>query len=270
MRLSRFMSALSAKTASGVATRISLLTTPVLAVSLMGVANSTVFNSGFESGFTGWKKELCCKHSAQIVSSPKREGNHAIKLTLYKSDPSRWAELKLNPVPANSEWTYRFSTFVPTNYATDTSYEIIAQWHEIPDFDLGETWRRPPLNLSIKNGRFGVSNRWDPKPVNVTFKEAGVQGWKLGKVSKGEWTDWVFHVKWSYKSDGLLEVWKNGKLVVRKTGPNTYNDKRGPYFKIGIYKPDWKADPQKSITSQRDIYFDRVRVQKGYDVSWRQ
>jgi len=247
----------------GVAAWLSLLTTPFWAVLFMGVASSSVFTSGFESGFTGWKKELCCKHSAQIVSSPKREGSHAIKLTLYKSDPSRRAELRLKPIPANSEWTYRFSTFIPNNYATDPSYEIIAQWHEQPDFSLGETWRRPPLTLSIKNEQFGVSNRWDSKPVSVTFKEAGSQSWKLGKVTKGEWIDWVFHVKWSYKSNGLLEVWKNGNLVVQKNGPNTYNDKKAPYFKIGIYKPDWKADPQKSITTQRVIYYDQVRVDKG-------
>jgi len=45
---------------------------------------------------------------------------------------------------------------------------------------------------------------------------------------------WVFHIKWSHKPDGLLEVWKDGKLVVRKTGPNTYNDERVPFLKWGL------------------------------------
>lgn len=224
---------------------------------------SSTFTSGFEAGFSGWEKELCCNYSAEIVSSPKLEGNHAAKFTLKESDPKRRAELKLKPVPANSEWTYRFSTFLPANYATDRSYEIIAQWHEKPDFNLGETWRRPPLSLSIKDNKFRVSNRWDPKPVSVSYKEAGSQGWNLGAVAKEKWTDWMFHVKWSYKSDGLIEIWKNGKLVIKKTGPNTYNDRIGPYFKIGIYKPQWKAAPQSSNTTQRVIYFDQVRVDKG-------
>ena len=70
----------------------------------------------------------------------------------------------------------------------------------------------------------------------------------------------MFHVKWSHKSDGLLEVWKDGKLVVRKTGPNTYNDKRGPFLKMGIYKPQWKSKPELSKVTKRVIYFDEVRV----------
>ena len=256
---SRFMSVLSAETVLGVAVRI-VLTIPVWVVPLMGATKSTVFTSGFESGFTGWKKELCCKDSATIVSSPKRAGEHAVKFTLRKDDPKRRSELRQGSVPANSEHWYGFSNLVPANYAKDRSYEIVAQWHEMPDRDLGEPWRRPPLTLSIRNDRFGVSNRWDPKPLSVKFKEAGSQSWDLGTVPKGDWTDWVFHVKWSHKSDGLVEVWKNGQLVVRKTGPNTYNDKKGPYFKIGIYKPDWKADPEKSTTTQRVIYYDQIQV----------
>jgi len=70
----------------------------------------------------------------------------------------------------------------------------------------------------------------------------------------------VFHVKWSHKSDGILQVWKDGQLIVDKKGPNTYNDQVGPYFKIGVYKPDWKENPQASNTDKRVLYFDQVRI----------
>lgn len=241
-----------------------LLSTPVLAGLLRVVTNHNILDKNFEKkDFSGWKKEFCCDYSAQIVSAPERPGKHAVKFTLYKTDPdvstSRRSELRLNPVPANSEQWYGFSVFVPHEYAKDPSYEIIAQWAGLPDFDLGETWRVPVVTLTIRNDQFGVSDRWDPRPVSVKFKEAGSQGWKLGAVAKGEWTDWVFHMKWSYKSDGLLQVWKNGKLVVSRTGPNTYNDEHGPFLKIGIYKPDWKYN-DKSKTTMRVIYFDQVRV----------
>ena len=55
-------------------------------------------------------------------------------------------------------------------------------------------------------------------------------------MERGAWTDWVFHVKWSYGPDGVLEVWKNSQKIVTKSGPNTFNDARGPYMKMGIYK----------------------------------
>lgn len=71
----------------------------------------------------------------------------------------------------------------------------------------------------------------------------------------------MFKVRWSSDSNGRLEVYQNGKLVVRKAGPNSHNDALGPASKIGIYKPDWKYRPQESKTRQREVYFDRVRVE---------
>lgn len=223
------------------------------------------FIGDFETGdFSGWRQELCCQHSAQVVSSPTRSGEYAARFTLYKEDAlaanSRRAELKLDPVPANSEQWYALSIFVPQEYASDPSYDIITQWAGRPDFNLGEDWRQPIIALSIRDNRFRLSNRWDSKTITTNETRSGEVGWDLGAVVKEQWVDWVFHVKWSYGSDGLLEVWKNGKLVVKKVGPNTYNDLTGPYIKVGIYKPQWKVKPELSRTTKRVIYLDEVRV----------
>jgi hypothetical protein len=233
---------------------------------------ATIFSSGFESGFTGWGKELCCSYSAVIGTSPTypvREGTHSVKFTLNKTDPdvqgSKRAELRLGAIPANSEYTYRFSIFIPTTYQRDASPEILAQWHDFPDFNLGETWRSPPLCLLTANDNWNLSNKSDPRPKTPSINDPGItsQSRNLGPIAKGQWTDFVFHVKWSYQSNGVLEVWKNGQLIFRKYGPNTYNDRVGPYILIGPYKWEWKSNPQKSIVTQRIAYFDAVRVDQG-------
>ena len=105
---------LSLRSALGVAARVALLSTPVLAVALTGVARPNVFTRDFEKGdFSEWKKELCCDYSAQIVNFPTRAGKHAVKFTLNKGDPfvssSKRAELRLGTVTANSEQWYGFS-----------------------------------------------------------------------------------------------------------------------------------------------------------------
>lgn len=244
-------------------TMIVLLSTPVWTLPLIGATNPG-FSSGFESGFSGWKQlQLCCKHSGQIASSPTRAGEHAAKFTLKKGDlymgDRPRAEIRLDPVPANSEWVYKFSTFVDASYKTDPSYEVIAQWWNRPD--PGEEKTIPPLGLVIENDRFRVGNRSDANPV--TPNRGGERDrWDLGPITKGKWIDWTFHVKWSYKSDGLLEVWKDGKLVIKKIGPNTYNNRIGPLMKIGIYKPQWKENSARSVTTERVIYFDAVQVRK--------
>jgi len=214
-----------------------------------------------------WQQELCCEHSVQVVQSPTESNNRAIRFTLNRTDPliagSKRAELRLNSVPANSEWWYAFSVLVPRRNVQDRSFEIVTQWAGLPDFNLGETWREPVLTLANYGDRWRVSNRWDPQSLtrkeDAQSKERS-QGWWIGAIRKDEWTDFVFHIKWSHKQDGLLEVWKNGKLVIRKNGPNTYNDRRGPFLKVGIYKPQWKSKPELSVTKQRVIYFDEIKI----------
>lgn len=245
----------------GLVTAISVLFTAVRTEALLFVGD-------FDRGdLLGWEQELCCKHSAQIVNTPTRTGKYAVKFTLNKGDPDvankPRAELKLDPVPADVERWYGFSNYLSKDWMNDPSFEITAQFHNRPDLILGEDWRSPGLTLSVYEDRWRVSNRWDPKQVSQKkdfSPEGGSEGWDLGGIEKGKWTDWVFHVKWSHKLDGLLEVWKNGKLIVQKTGPNTYNDVTGPFLKIGLYKPEWKAKPELSKTTQRVIYFDEVRI----------
>jgi hypothetical protein len=75
-------------------------------------------------------------------------------------------------------------------------------------------------------------------------------------ATRGAWTDFVVHAKWSYTgTSGLLEVWKNGAQVVNQTGPNIYNDQTNGYMKIGFYKWSWP-----SSIPVRIAYFDAVRI----------
>jgi hypothetical protein len=222
----------------------------------------------FEAGTLGeWNRETCCGYSVRVVESPSRAGKYAARFELKRGDPSvqksKRTELVQKPIPANSERWYGFSLMLPPDWQTESSFEIVTQWPSVPDFNLKEDWRTPSLYISTRNKAWRVTNRWDPK-LRTHRNDPGPEGGKAilweGPYRKGAWTDWVVHVKWSPKSDGVLQVWKDGRLVVNKTGPNTYNDKQGPYFKMGIYKPDWKYNPKRSSTKTRVLYIDEVRI----------
>ncbi|KJH72013.1 hypothetical protein UH38_09990 [Aliterella atlantica CENA595] len=258
-----------------------VLATSVWAYSQNNSQNKLIFAEDFENGdlskwgktvdtqfknkkFTPPGKEDCCQYSVQIATSPTNPSDRVAKFTLYRNDPdvsgSRRSELRLNAVARNSEYWYGFSTYLPADFSKDRSMEIISQWHSKPDKNLGENWRSPPLYLKSFNGHWQIARRWDSKRVTTKNTPEGKETIDLGAYQTGVWTNWVFHVKWSHQADGLVEVWKNGKLVLRKTGPNTYNDNIGPFQKIGIYKPDWKYRPHKSKITQRVVYYDNVRV----------
>ena len=66
-------------------------------------------------------------------------------------------------------------------------------------------------------------------------------------------------------NDGLLEVWKNGvKVYSRLNAPIGYNDKTGPFFKMGIYKGQWEKlaedGSQLDAVDHRVIYHDEFKM----------
>jgi len=56
----------------------------------------------------------------------------------------------------------------------------------------------------------------------------------VANVTKNVWYDFVYHVKWSSKSDGLFDAWVNGKKVLTHRGPTLYPG-QGCYVKPSNY-----------------------------------
>jgi hypothetical protein len=70
----------------------------------------------------------------------------------------------------------------------------------------------------------------------------------------GKWTDFVLHIIWDYgDDDGLTQIWKDGVLIVNRSGGNCRNDALGPYMKCGIYG---QLDDGQTMT----VYYDEVRL----------
>ena len=200
-------------------------------------AGAVIFRGDFESGSrSGFQEDIEGDGEYEIVSSPEpvRAGKYSCKYTLRKA-----RRVELVPrgctAPVGSERWYGFSIFIPEDWvANRRKDEVVAQWHASPDRDKGENWRSPPLAVRTKGNGWQVTCIWDSKPLSNSGVEGSTTIWR-GNIEKGRWTDWVFHVRWSYRDDGLVEVWKNGQLLKRREGPNCYNDKGGLYFKWGIY-----------------------------------
>jgi len=74
----------------------------------------------------------------------------------------------------------------------------------------------------------------------------------LGGVAKSRWTDFVFHIKWSTGSDGVREVWRDGVLVARYTGP-TMGTNSAFEHRMGIYEGT-------AVDHTRTLYVDNHRV----------
>lgn len=211
-------------------------------------------------------KEGCCPYSVEIANNAPAPNKTSIRFTLNDTDSlfssGMRAEIAFKPEPVlKVERWYSFDVFIPTDYPDDATPEIIAQWHERPDFELGEDWRSPPISLRHQNGNCFLNLLWSAAPVNTNLTALS-RKFELGKIKKGVWTNWIFQIKFSWEADGILNLWQDGKKVLSYKGPNCYNDRRGNYFKLGIYKPGWKD--RLSITTRavhkRILYFSNIKL----------
>lgn len=166
---------------------------------------------------------------------------------------------------------YKIQVYLPQNWPISNIPKTIMQWHGQPDFNLGENWRNPPLDLEIDSGSAGAGmnyfiwHRADSK--RVTGSEGPYelsQHIQIGNIENdlGKWTNWLFHIKWSYKNDGFIVIYKNGREIFRRENEkNCYNDKNGPIWKFGVYIPTWK-DPNVSTYGMNSYtdFFDSIMI----------
>jgi hypothetical protein len=223
------------------------------------------FESTFESqtSIDKWYERSIYKAwSANLNTSKHRAGKSSVMFDLIRgTDVTNGprAEFGMDTKNTSKESWYGFSNFFPADYVSDPATEVINQWQAYPDFDLGEQWRSPALDLEIKGDRFKVAIRSSSAAIN-SGQNTAVDYLDLGPVDHDKWIDWVFHIKWD-ASYGTLQIWKNGVLILERLNkPIGYNDKFFPYFKIGIYKWEWNMPNTVSTSTKRIYYADEVRV----------
>jgi hypothetical protein len=227
--------------------------------------DSLLTSSDFEaeSEFKNWSEESCRSNGITISTEEARTGNSSARFELTKNDFSLLkytrAELHKNSPSQADNW-YGFSNYLPSDFVKDPIPENLAQWHEVPDWSKGEIWRSPPISFRIKDDHYYLIVLWSAKQVNNYGSKDGEKDFDLGPVDKGQWNDWVFHINFSYGSDGVIEVWKNKQQLVSYNGPNSYNDEHYPYFKVGIYKWGWNGWANYSPEDKRVLFFDNVKI----------
>ena len=207
---------------------------------------------GAGSAFSGQSLQFAGSHSFQIVSDPQKSSNKVGKFELRYNDSDVKGSKRVEVGFRESlrEGWYSYSIFFPTSgFARDEYPEIISQWHQ-------EGGGSPPTMVQIENDNlyFRAINRSDTKDNS----DKVYTNYNLGKIERGKWHEFVFHIVHSPNSDGLIEIWKNKSKIHTVKGPNIRRGYPLPSLKLGIYKWTWAK--QKTNTDRRIVYFDNVRV----------
>lgn len=204
----------------------------------------------------------------RIVEAPGLEsGRKAARFTVPRAPNSFRAEISLPHEAGFTERWYGERVLVPADWVFDPNRgnDLVMQWHAIPG-----NWRAtyPNLEISIGNTNWYIRQSFgsaQAKPTRTNERLAD-------PVRPGVWASWVIHAKWSPREDGLLQIWKDGKIVLERKGPNVYTTigvAYTPYLKTGIYHPEWHLDKEgkreafeheRAVATNKVVFVTDVKV----------
>ena len=234
------------------------------------VFGKTIVSLDFENGnHDKWR--VIGNNGVSIISAPSPicSGEFAAEFLLKANEPKARTELVggFGNLEFGSEYWVGFAIYLSNDWKVDTSRasaDTVWNIHGVPDKILGESYRNAPFSLRVKGDSWFFRNAWCATKVCKENKSTALT---IGKWKSGRWTEFVLHFKLSYKTDGFIELWKDGESVVKLKGPNTYNDAKAPYMKFGIYKSAWRhsTGAKASGFSSRRLYFDNVVLGDKYE-----
>src|SRR6266851_9036347 len=178
-----------------------------------GIAFADVNCRGnFETGdIWQWsEREVASPDRIYVVNDPLREGYYAAQVNLYPGDyvnGGHRAELVyLTHEWEGSEFYYRWSTLFPWDFPSSSLWQVFTQWKQ-------EGCCRPPIEFAIEG-----------ETIRVNTNGPDERTWWNAPLVRGQWHDFIFHVRWS--SDpwyGFIELWYGGNLVIPQSNVATMN-----------------------------------------------
>ena len=176
--------------------------------------------------------------SVTLVDQPALDGGKSWRFMVPDDGVSYRAELAKAPTDFGS-YRYQFAVFLPQDWRPNAQATIVAQWHGTKLANGRDT--NPPISLAVQDDHWRLMINHLATPTEVEKKE-----FPLPSIQTGVWNRFDVRIRWSRDGqDGVVTVMRNDEAWVTYTGPNNYDQKHPPYFKIGIYHPQW--NPRKEI-----------------------
>ncbi|MCA1828147.1 MAG: polysaccharide lyase [Myxococcales bacterium] len=205
---------------------------------LLALLSTVIWRGDYETGdLSQWSRVDGLASMLTVANSPVHQGNYALRVELHQGQVSSSGtrnELELGGYPfvEGDEYWYAWSTYFPTTFPSNNTWQVFTQWHH------SGCCGSPPLEFDV----IGES---------IEINHNGSQMlWKAPLV-RGVWHDFVIHIKWSV--NGWIELWYDGQKALDQTSVPTINAGQYNYLKQGLY---WNA----SITSVGVLYHDRTII----------
>ncbi|WP_018782909.1 MULTISPECIES: polysaccharide lyase [Bacillus] len=235
--------------------------------------NSIMLEDIFQSGLEKWKIAIndsenrtnldidTITQRVHVVNAPGMTGDHkAVQFVVPHSQGQFRSEIAQPYEEGFHERWYTARIYIPQDWVFDkgSGDDIVMQWHAVLGSERVDR-DFPELAIAVKGDRWSIQRAFGPT-ANIERDSKTLDE----LVQKGVWSSWVIHAKWSSENDGLLQIWKDGKVVWEVQGPNAYTTRaRTPYLKTGLYHPQWKpkyGEPKPSPVKERKIFIADVKI----------
>jgi hypothetical protein len=189
-----------------------------------------------------------------VVDAPGLPGAKAVRFFVNRAPNSFRSEISLPSEKGWNERWYAERILLPDDWVVDPEKgrTLVMQWHGIPG-NFRATY--PNLDIAVQRDKWIITRSFGDPKTQPTRDHATIDG----SIEPGKWVSWVVHAKWSPDENGLLQIWKDGKLVFERKGPNVYGTigvEYTPYLKTGIYHPFWHVtgDASRKDDASRAAY----------------
>jgi hypothetical protein len=159
-----------------------------------------------------------------------RSGRQSVKITVHEGDVEQAgdggtrverAELDSGHfhLLGQDAW-YGFSLLIPKDFPIVDTRLVIGSCKQS---DVS----RPIMAQRFQNGEH-----------TLTVESQGrKKKYYLPAITQGKWIDMIYHLRYCTNEDGLVEVWMNGRQVVRYAGPTAEAGAKNAFYnKIGLYR----------------------------------
>jgi len=223
-----------------------------------------LFSGDFETGnLSQWEgAQRAAPGRITVVTRPVAQGRYAARFEVQKGDVAapgagsgNRSELLARRQDANGVWPesagterwYGWTTLFPRRYPIVGGWQTFMQWKN-------RGAGAGPVAMGVRKKRIQLQVKRRGGPATRLWK---------GPLERGKWQRFVLHVKWSPNPrEGFVELWRNGKVVLRRTHRATmYLEPDGSptpnYLKQGLYRSSGILPPQV-------VYHDGMRVGQSY------
>ncbi|ADM09419.1 putative hemolysin-adenlyate cyclase protein [Parvularcula bermudensis HTCC2503] len=142
-------------------------------------------------------------------------------------------------------YTVSFRFMLEPGAPNTADWLILAQVQST--FDVGERGHSPGIALALKGERMRIISRYSREKLSTPENTFYLRHYEDEKnLERGRWYEFDMTFRIDPFANGLLRVERNGELLVDYLGPMGFNDIRGPYLKLGLYR-----DADKSTLAAR-------------------